>query len=201
MGAVRGECRILTPLVPVTPHSESSGADDGDAGGAAAGARVFWDDDAADCGKPGERGDILAVLPDGLTALDVSFVYPVALSFVAAAASTPGAAAAARDKTKVTRYRRDQADAYRFVPLSHETFGRMGKPALKFLGGLADIAARSGNVRKSRFVARALLELSCAAVRGNGLLMRWGQQRLARCSGRSFLPGDVVPTEGSDSSG
>ena len=68
--------------------------------------------------EPGQRGDILLAMVEGLTVVDVSFVHPAADSFVRAAAAMEGAAAAARDKVKQDKYRREHADAYQFIPLS-----------------------------------------------------------------------------------
>jgi hypothetical protein len=53
----------------------------------------------------GERGDVLAVLPNvGLIVADVSVVHPAASKFLRAAAQTDGAAAEGRDREKRLKY-------------------------------------------------------------------------------------------------
>jgi hypothetical protein len=53
------------------------------------------------------RADILVVMPQSNAVhVDVSVTHPAAESFVRAAAATPGAAAAARDRLKMAVYLR-----------------------------------------------------------------------------------------------
>ena len=81
-----------------------------------------------------ERGDILAVMPSGLVVLDVSLTHPSADSYVQAAAARAGAAAAARDRYKRQKYAAmTMHAATTFVPLTIESYRRLGTPAMVFL--------------------------------------------------------------------
>jgi hypothetical protein len=70
---------------------------------------------------------------------DVSVIHPVAASFAVGAARTPGFASAARDTSK-RRTHRQVSSALPFVPMSVESFERLGALALPLLGDLADQA-------------------------------------------------------------
>ena len=52
--------------------------------------------------RPESRGDVLMVLPSGMTVVDVSIIHPAA-SFYLQAARTVGGAAAVRDAAKKVR--------------------------------------------------------------------------------------------------
>ena len=143
--------------------------------------------------SPESRGDILMVLPDGLTVTDVSVIHPAAASYVRAA-RVEGGAAASRDQVKRAQYSSADPNGYAFVPLSVETFGRLGKPAMELLNQLATTAASGGTARKDCFVIGALKELSVALCRGNGFVLRRSLGVLARVAGSSFLMGMTVPT-------
>jgi hypothetical protein len=96
------------------------------------------------------RGDIMMVMPDTVVVADVSVVHPAAPTYAAGAAAKNGAAVAAQDRTNRAHYMRaGDGDAYDLVPLSVESFGRLGKPAMCLLNALADVAASSGGVCKS----------------------------------------------------
>ena len=56
--------------------------------------------------------------------------------------------------------------ACRFVPLSHETYGRAGPPAFALLYDLAEFAASTGAVSKKAFVENAMRDLSTTLCRG-----------------------------------
>jgi hypothetical protein len=146
-------------------------------------------------GNFGDRGDILLVLQSALTVTDISVIHPAARTYVRAAAATAGSAAAVRDQQKRARYDRGgDTGGYAFVPLSVESYGRMGVPAMQLLNTLADTAAASGAVVKGDFVRNTLRELSVGLCKGNGILYRAGLKILARASGRAFLSGTDVPT-------
>jgi hypothetical protein len=81
------------------------------------------------------------------------------------------------------------------VPLSKETYGRLGKPAMRLLGKLGDLAADGGNTSKAGFVSCWLREVSVQMARGNGMLFRVVGQGLARV-GRNMPSGLLRP--GSD---
>ena len=145
-------------------------------------------------GNAGDRGDILLALQTALTVGDVSIIHPAARTYARAAAQTAGSAAAVRDHQKRTKYDRGDAGGYAFVPLSIETYGRLGEPAMKLLNTLADTAAAGGVVVKGDFVRSALRELSTGLCKGNGIVYRAGLKILARASGRAFLSGADAPT-------
>ena len=55
-------------------------------------------------------------------------------------ATTIGAAAKDRDDQKYRKYNRAGSAVYRMVPLSHESYGRLGQPAFQSLNKLAILA-------------------------------------------------------------
>ena len=83
---------------------------------------------------------------------------------------------------------------YKFTPLSHETFGRLGKPAMHLLNELAIAASASGSVDKDSFTANALRQLSITMCRANGIMFRRGLQTLALVTGTNFAEGLLIPT-------
>jgi hypothetical protein len=97
---------------------------------------------------------------------DVSVIHPAAASFAVGAARAPGFAAAARDASERRAYRQ-VSSALPFVPMSVESFGRLGAPALTLLGDLADQAVQAGGPGLSRaaFISGALRELGVALCR------------------------------------
>jgi hypothetical protein len=140
-------------------------------------------------------GDILFVPPDrNLCIGDVSVVNPAGDTCCHAAARTVGAAAAKRDGQKRRAYRRFDPDAYDFVPLSQESYGRLGKPAMALLHQLAEVASRCGDVDRGVFVTNALRRLSVALYKGNAYILRMGIQSLAECTGRAVVRGRAQPT-------
>jgi hypothetical protein len=134
----------------------------------------------------GARGDIMFVFPRRLVVGDVSVIHPAAASFAVGAKRTPGFAAAARDASKRRAYRH-ASSALPFVPMSVESFGRVGAPALTLLGDLADQAVQAGGPGLSRAacISGALLELSVALCWGNASLCRSGVYVATRAAGRT----------------
>ena len=121
-----------------------------------------------DTGRRGNRGDAIMSLPGGTIVTDVSVNHPAAQAYVRAAAEATGAAAARRDKEKMDKHRASaEGGACGFVPLSVETYGRMGAPAMQLLRDLAELASEGGAVDKQRWVQRALRKLSVGFMRGN----------------------------------
>jgi hypothetical protein len=55
------------------------------------------------------------------------------------------AAAAQRDAEKRAQYLQDEWDAYRFTPLSVETFGHLGTPMMRLLSDIGNLAVSSGD--------------------------------------------------------
>jgi hypothetical protein len=148
---------------------------------------------SANADRPDSRGDILLVLPSGLTVADVSVVHPAA-NTNRRAARVEGGAAAAREAMKRARYETGDPNGYAFVPLVVETYGRMGKAAMGLLNTLATSAIAGGAMKKSSFVTNALRQLSVGLCRGNGVMYRRGLGILATASGRAFRPGMDTPT-------
>lgn len=75
-------------------------------------------------------GDITFVPRDSNLCIgNVSVVKPSARTHCSAAALKDGSAAAVRDPQKPKEYRVYDPDAYVFLPLSHETHSRLGRPA------------------------------------------------------------------------
>jgi hypothetical protein len=147
---------------------------------------------SANANRPDSRGDILLVLPSGVTVADVSVIHPAASTYVRAA-RTEGGAAAAREQAKRARYETADPGGYAFVPLVVETYGRLGKAAMELLNTLATTAAAGGAVRKSAFVANALRQLSVALCRGNGVMYRRSLGVIATASGNAFMHGMTNP--------
>ena len=137
---------------------------------------------------------ILVVLPDGLRIVDVSVIHPASDGNATAAATTAGAAAEQRDREKISKYRLADPTGYDFIPLSTESFGRHGRPAMVFLKKLADYAASTGSVDAESFVTNSLRELSIGLCRGNAVVYRGGLSALARVTGRVVCPGNDRPT-------
>ena len=106
-----------------------------------------------------------------------------------AAAREEGGAAAVRDAAKRVRYATANPNGYAFTPLSTESLGRLGKPAMKLLSKLAEAAAAGGVRPKDGFVVNALRELSIGLCKGNAVLYKRSMYALARVSGNAFRAG------------
>ena len=144
--------------------------------------------------RPESRGDILIALPNALTVADVSVIHPAAPTYVRAAAQTAGSAAANRDQSKRDRYQTADPTGYAFTPLSTESYGRLGQPAMELLSQLGTIAAAGGSVDRDVFVANALRRLSIALCRGTGVTYRRSLTMCAKVTGAAFMPGLPVPS-------
>jgi hypothetical protein len=88
-----------------------------------------------------------------------------------------------------------EPNGYAFVPFSVESYGRLGKPAMKLLHDLGDEVAGPGGVTRASSVAGALRELSVGLIRGNYFMYRACVGALARVTGQSFRTGMTVPTD------
>jgi hypothetical protein len=138
------------------------------------------------------RGDILLALECGVSVVDVSITHPSGVANRVAAATGDGAAVARRDREK----RRTYGQLEPFIPFSVETYGRLGKPAISFLGQLGLEAKEAGcKVSKSGFVAAAIRELSVGLCRVNYQMYRASLGLLAGVSGPGFCEGAAHPTE------
>ena len=132
-----------------------------------------------------------------VTVTDVSVTHPTSRSFVARAAEQPGYAAEERDRVQRRKYE-GALGSYRFVPLSHETYGRLGAPAYSFLQELADVAAASGATSKREYLSNALRDLSVALCKGLARQARLYAPLRRRATGKTLRPGLVVPTAALD---
>ena len=82
---------------------------------------------AAIANRPEARGGILMALQDAFTVVDGSLAHPAAATYVNAAACAESSKGAVRDQAKLAQYDNSDPVGYTFVPLSTETFGRLGK--------------------------------------------------------------------------
>ena len=113
-----------------------------------------------------ERGYLLALLPGRPIVADICVTHPLAASAVKAAARDTGAAAKGKDSLKRDKYSRTGTGACRFVPLSHETFGRAGPAAFALLNEITEFAVSSGVVSKRIFLENTMRDLSATLSRG-----------------------------------
>jgi hypothetical protein len=102
---------------------------------------------------------------------------------------------AARDASKWRAYRQ-VSSALPFVPMSVESCGRLGAPALTLLGDLADQTVQAGEPGLSRaaFISGAFRELSVALCRSNAPLCRSGAYVATRAAGWTPMRGLAQPS-------
>jgi hypothetical protein len=84
-------------------------------------------------------------------------------------AAKVGAAAAPCYPQERTAYSRVEPNGYTFVPLSEESYGRMGQPRMQVLHFLGEEAERPVGVERAPFVVGAVRELSI----GQGWLLMY----------------------------
>ena len=124
----------------------------------------------------------------------MSVVTPYADTYCGRAAREDGGAAETRDVQKRNDHRLHDPDAYSFVPVSHETHGRLGQPALDHLNRLATVASRCGTVKRALLVTNALRRLSVALCKRNALVLRAGLQSLVGITGRTVVRARTRPS-------
>jgi len=81
------------------------------------------------------------------------------------------------------------------VPLVMTTFGKLGPSAQGFLQSLADVACSTGVVDRGLWLRIAMQYLSCALVRGRGIVFRryyQYYQGIAKSAGKDFRDGEKV---------
>jgi hypothetical protein len=144
----------------------------------------------------GARRDLLFSLEGQQCVGDVSVIHPGASTYCAVAAKTDGGAATRQDADETALYRGYGAGCYRFVPLTVETFGRLGKPLMKLITDVSDQATQHGNgaFTREQFVTGVLRELSVCLCRCNASLERAVSGCFMRVSGGSYSPGLDQPT-------
>jgi hypothetical protein len=81
------------------------------------------------------------------------------------------------------------------VPLVMTSFGKLGPAAEDFLHSLATIACSTGVVDRGMWLRIARQYLSCALVRGRGVVFRHYYRSMAKSAGKDFRDGAVVPFE------
>ena len=116
------------------------------------------------------RGDIVGVLPRlELAAVNVVVAHASAMTYADQAAQTGEWTAARAERSKRTRFRKDEPDhaAFRFVSFAGETSGYTHKEAVRFVNHLGDIAAESGRFPNGAIARRAMQLLSMMVQLGN----------------------------------
>ena len=81
------------------------------------------------------------------------------------------------------------------IPLVMTTFGKLGPSAESYLQSLADVACSTGFVDRGVWLRVAKQFLSCALVRGRGVVFRHYYKSIAKCAGKDYRDGAVVPFE------
>jgi hypothetical protein len=83
-----------------------------------------------------------------------------------------------------------------FMPVSVDSFGRLGPPALSFLRSVADdaVQAEGPGLSRGTFILGALQELGVVLCRDNASLGRSDLYALTRASGRGPLRGLSCPS-------
>ena len=96
-------------------------------------------------GRAGSRADIETRLPPPYdpALLDVSLTHPRTATYVTDAAAMHGSAAAKRNALKY-RGHDGHHPGYTFIPASVETYGYLGKPLVRYLNTLSEVAAARG---------------------------------------------------------
>jgi hypothetical protein len=138
---------------------------------------------------------MLVALDSGVTVMDLSVTHPPDVALRAASAATDGAAAAHRNAEKCRAYNLLAPNRHIRVPFSVETYGRLGRPTVAFLGTLGAEGVAAGNVSLSGFVGAAIRELSVGLCKGNYLMHRASLDVLAGIAGRGLRTGADQPVE------
>ena len=76
-----------------------------------------------------------------------------------------------------------------------ETYGYLGKPLVRCLNTLSEVAAAQGPAVTKGFFLAAHRELSVASMKSQGSVYRGCANLLARAAGRQVSPGAEVPYE------
>ena len=111
------------------------------------------------------------------------------------AARDTGAAATGKDSLKRDKYSRTGTGACRFVPLSHETFGRAGPASFALLTEIAGFAASSGVVSNTNFLESTMCDLSMTLCRGIMQQVLATVPLRARLNRHLVVAGLPVPTD------
>lgn len=121
--------------------------------------------------------------------------HPLGDTYVGESAGSDGWTALLGEREKRHKYGRSGTGVCEFVPLSHETYGRVGPAAMKFLDRIARTAAGAGNISKRAFLENAMRRLSTTLCRGIAVQARASAPLRARHLRRAVLPGLLQPTD------
>ena len=124
-----------------------------------------------------------------------TFVRIAERGSVTAAAREEGATAARAEREKRTKYSKAELGVNEFVPLSHETYGRVAPATFAFLHRIAEQAASAGAVDKRTFLENAMRELSTTMCRALARQVRACGPMRARIEGKLVLAGKSKPTD------
>ena len=144
--------------------------------------------------RPASRGDLVAYLPECTVLLDAVITHPLASSALLRASAQGGATARAAEAAKRRKYARSGTGACVFIPLAHETYGRAGPAAWRFLRRLATAAAESGSVCRRTFLVHAMQRLSVTLCRVVARQVRTSDPLKARLVGKWVLAELAAPT-------
>jgi hypothetical protein len=98
-------------------------------------------------------------------------IHPRCATYVAAASKTRGAAAALRDRDKNRAHAGHLHPGHTFAPASVETYGHLGRPIMRYLRILSDVASVcSPAVTQGSFLANEHRDLSAALVQSQGYI-------------------------------
>ena len=107
-----------------------------------------------------------------------------------------GSAAAKRDALKYRGTNGHHHPGHTFIPASVKTYGYLGKPPVRYLNTLSEVAAARGPaVTKGSFLAGAHREISVALIKCQGSVYRGCANLVARAAGRQVSPRAEVPYE------
>eukprot|EP00892_Ulva_mutabilis_P000753 jgi/Ulvmu1/10679/UM067_0003.1 len=109
--------------------------------------------------RPPQRGDLLVFLTTRMALLDVKVVQLLARSHLRGASREAGATAEKGERQKRNKYDA-VTGAARFIPLVHETCGRVGRDAYRSLQTVAEVAAGHGALSKRTLLLNAMRDLS-----------------------------------------
>ena len=137
----------------------------------------------------GKRVDFHVFDPSGSVGADVMIVDPTAPSY------------SRLDEVRMFRkFESAKREKHTFngatmVPLVMTTFGKLGPSAEWYLQTLATVACSTGVVDRGMWLRIARQYISCALVRGRGIVFRHYYRSMAKSAGKDFRDGAVVPFE------
>ena len=118
----------------------------------------------------------------------VTVTHPTARSYVHGASTKPGHAAHRAEQGKRAKYRRAGFQGYQFMPFGVETYGRLGRSAMKLLNRLSKVKTLK-DASPEMFLATSMRELSVALCKGNALVFRKAAQLYVNLAGKDQWAG------------